>query len=168
MEKNQESSYLSRQDYSYLKRCVELAEEAYLAGDEPFGSVLVNAEGRIIAEARNRVNEKHVLAHPEFELAKWAVKHLSSEERKQTKMYTSGEHCPMCSGAHGLAGLGDLTFLSSAKQLREWLSAEGQEESGIRFIPAREIIKNITIKGPGEGELLEKIKGLQIKSFRKE
>ena len=39
----------------YLRRCVELATEALEAGDEPFGSVLVSADGEILADDLNRV-----------------------------------------------------------------------------------------------------------------
>lgn len=165
---NQESQNLTAEDYKYLKRCLELAEEAYAAGDKPFGSVLVNTKGEIIAEERNRVNEKNVLAHPEYELAKWAVENLSPEERKETRMYTSGEHCPMCAGAHAWAGLGDLIYLSSAKQLSEWSKEQGKTDSPIKLTPSRNIINHAVIKGPGEGELLEKIKALQIKSLERE
>ena len=44
-------------DEKYLRRCLELAAQSVEAGDEAFGSILVNAQGEIIAEARNRVNE---------------------------------------------------------------------------------------------------------------
>ena len=37
---------LDDDDMRYLRRCVELATEALEAGDEPFGSVLVSADGR--------------------------------------------------------------------------------------------------------------------------
>lgn len=162
-----EQTTLTREDYQYLKRCVELAEKAFKAGDKPFGSILVNSDGEIIAEARNRVKEINVLSHPEYELAKWAVENLDPEERKEVRMYTSGEHCPMCSGAHAWAELGDLIYLSSAKQLSEWMSEIGAPSSPIQLIPAEKIIKGIQVKGPGEGELLEKIKKLQIESNKK-
>ncbi|MEC9304545.1 MAG: nucleoside deaminase, partial [Pseudomonadota bacterium] len=42
-------------EYRYLQRAVVLAEEALDAGDEPFGSVLVSAQGEILAEGRNRI-----------------------------------------------------------------------------------------------------------------
>lgn len=168
MKEEQLKNELTREDYQFLKRCLVLAEKAYKAGDKPFGSILVNTDGEIIAEARNRVNEINVLSHPEFELAKWAVENLSAEERKETRMYTSGEHCPMCSGAHAWAELGDLIYLSSAKQLRQWLSEVGAEQSPIQFIPAEEIIHGIKVKGPAEGELSEKIKALQIKTFQRD
>ena len=39
-------------DLPYLRRCVELATEAVEAGDFPFGSVLVAADGTVLAEDR--------------------------------------------------------------------------------------------------------------------
>lgn len=88
-------------DEQYLRSCLELAAESVKAGDQAFGSILVNTDGKIIAEARNRVNEKNALAHPEIELAQWAAENLSDQERASTTMYTTGEHCPMCSAAQG-------------------------------------------------------------------
>ena len=41
-------------DLAHLRRCVELAEEAVAAGGFPFGSVLVAADGTVVAEDRNR------------------------------------------------------------------------------------------------------------------
>ena len=107
-------------DQKYLRRCLELAKEAMEAGDEAFGSVLVNEGAEFIAEARNRGNEKTILAHPEIDLAYWAAEHLSEEQRAKTTMYTTGEHCPMCAAAHGWVGLGALVHLSSAKQFGAW------------------------------------------------
>lgn len=153
-------------DLQFLKRCLMLAEEALEAGDQPFGSILVNANNEIIAEARNRVNEKNVLAHPEIELAEWAMKNLSLEERLQTKMYTTGEHCPMCAGAHGWAQIGSLYYLSSAKQLGSWLNAFGVEPAPIDFIAAKEIMKNVIIKGPAKSEMVEEIKQLHARYYQ--
>jgi len=157
---------IEEKDRKYLERCLELAKEAVDAGDEAFGSILVDKNGKIIAEARNRVNEKNVLAHPEIELAQWAAEHLTKEERAATTMFTSGEHCPMCSSAHGLAGLGALVYLSSAKQLGEWKSEHNQPEAKINFLPVEEIIKNVEVRGPGEGEFLEEIKALHLQSWK--
>lgn len=148
-------------DYKHLENCVKLAEEALLAGDAPFGSILVNANNEVIATARNKANSLNVLSHPEIELAHWAAEHLTPDDRKQTTMYTSGEHCPMCSAAHGWVGIGKLVYLSSANQLVEWLKEFGAPESPIHFVPSRDIIKDCDIKGPGSGDLLEAIKGFQ-------
>ncbi|MDT7827518.1 nucleoside deaminase [Pricia sp. S334] len=150
---------LSQNDIRHLEHCLSLAEEAFKAGDAPFGSILVDADNEVIATARNRINELTALAHPELELAQWAAENLSTAERKRTTMYTSGEHCPMCAAAHGWAGLGTIVYLSSAKQLGEWL---GNVSMPIRFVPAEEIVPDIIIKGPASGPILESIKNLQL------
>lgn len=154
---------ITENDLKHLEHCVVLAEEALKAGDEPFGSILVNANNEVIAEARNRVNEINNLAHPEIKLAQWAVENLTEEERKNTSMYTSGEHCPMCAAAHGWVGLGDIIYLSSAEQLSRWLQEIDAPPAPIIFIPVKNIVKNIEIKGPASGELLHRIKELQLK-----
>jgi len=151
-------STFTKTDLMFLKHCLGLAEEALNAGDQPFGSILVDADNEIIAEARNRVNEKNVLAHPEIELAEWAMEHLSPEERRQSKMYTTGEHCPMCAGAHSWAQIGALYYLSSAEQLGKWLQEFGVDAAPIEFVPAKEIMKNVIIKGPAKGEMIKEIK----------
>lgn len=50
-------------DMMYLRRCVELATEALEAGDEPFGSVLVDGDGRVLHEDRNRANTVDATYH---------------------------------------------------------------------------------------------------------
>lgn len=154
------STQLTENDIKHLQQCFTLAKEALAAGDSPFGSVLVNAKKEVIAAARNRVNELNILAHPEIELANWAADNLSKKERQTTTMYTSGEHCPMCSAAHGWVGIGTLVYLSSGKQLTAWMQEFGVNEAPIHFIPVEKIIKSIIVKGPVEGELLESIKAL--------
>lgn len=163
--KNMENSQnrFTENDIEHLKHCVALAEEALKAGDEPFGSILVNEDNEVIATARNRVNEINTLSHPEIELANWAVENLSENDKNNTTMYTSGEHCPMCAAAHGWVGLGEIVYLSSAAQLGKWLEEIDAKAAPINFIPAEEIIKNTSIKGPFNGELLQEIKDLQIK-----
>ena len=158
---------LTENDLKHLKHCLKLAAESVKAGDKPFGSILVNEKDEVIAEARNRVNELTALAHPEFELAKWAAENLSSEERKQTKMYTTGEHCAMCSTAHGYVGLGDIIYLSSAKQLQQWLAEMNVPPSPVHSYPVEEIIRNIKVKGPASGELLEEIRKLHREYYDK-
>lgn len=167
MSSMQTSTNITNKDTAHLNHCLTLAKEALNAGDEPFGSILVAANNRVLAEARNRVNEKNALAHPEIELAKWAAKNLSVQERKETTMYTTGEHCPMCAAAHGWAGIGNLVYLSSGKQLGKWLEEFGARPAPIEFIPAKEIIKKVLIKGPAKGPMLEKIKNLHKKYYQR-
>lgn len=153
---------LTEKDLEHLRHCLTLAQEALAAGDEPFGSILVNDQDEVLAEARNRVNALNRLAHPEIELAYWAADHLSPEERRQTRMYTTGEHCPMCAAAHGWVGLGEIVYLSSAAQLTQWLAELGTPAAPIQFLPVQAIIADISVKGPATGELLEEIKQLHV------
>ncbi|NVO86073.1 nucleoside deaminase [Hymenobacter terrestris] len=154
---------LTETDLTHLRRCLQLAEEALEAGDEPFGSVLVSGGGQVLATARNRVNELNNLAHPELELVCWAGENLSAGERARATVYTSGEHCPMCAAAHGWLGLGPIVYLSSAQQLQEWLQESGAPAAPITFLPVQKLIPGVEVRGPGSGELLEQVKALQLR-----
>ncbi len=46
---------LSDEDMRQLRRCIELAEQALEAGDQPFGSALVGADGKVLFDDRNRI-----------------------------------------------------------------------------------------------------------------
>ena len=119
-----------------LRRCVELAAEALDAGDEPFGSVLVDGDGTVRAEDRNRVASGDSTRHPEFALARWAAENLTVAERAAATVYTSGEHCPMCAAAHAWVGLGRIVYAASSEQLTGWLTEWGVPASPGRT-PAR-------------------------------
>ena len=110
--------------------------------------MLVNAKDEVLAEARNRTNEINNLAHPEIELAYWAAEWLTEEERKQTILYTSGEHCPMCAAAHGWVGLGKIVYLSSGQQLSEWMDEMNVPPAPIRMVPIQEIAPEVEVVGP--------------------
>ena len=116
------SRTLSAADLGHVHRCVELAREALDAGDEPFGSVLVDETGQVLFEDRNRARSVDVTRHPEFEIARWAARHLTPEQRATSVVYTSGEHCPMCSAAHAQVGLGAIVYAVSSAQLSGWRS----------------------------------------------
>lgn len=148
----------------HLRRCAELAKEALDAGDQPFGSVLVSAEGEVLAEDRNRTASGDPTRHPEFELARWAAKNLSPEERSKATVYTSGEHCPMCSAAHARVGLGRIVYIASSAQLAGWLSEWGVEPGPVRPLPIQEIAPATPVEGPTP-ELEQEIKELYRRCF---
>ncbi len=152
-------------DLQHLRRCVELATEALNAGDEPFGSVLVAADGRVLAEDRNRVAAGDHTRHPEFELARWAAANLTPEERAGATVYTSGEHCPMCAAAHGWVGLGRIVYASSSKQLVEWLAELGVPPSPVRALSIREVVPGAEVEGPVP-ELAEQVHELHRRRHR--
>ena len=133
----------------YLTRCVELARAALDDGDDPFGSVLVDDTGEVLAEARNReVSRSDPTAHPELELAQWAWQNLGAEERAGATVYTSGEHCPMCSAAHGWVGLGDIVFAASSSQLSDWRAGWGLPASPVAPLAASAVLPGTRVTGP--------------------
>lgn len=139
---------MNDREITYLRRCLELATEAMKAGDEPFGSVLVDADGRVLAENRNRIAGGDRTRHPEFELARWAAAHLTPAQRADATVYTSGEHCPMCAAAHAWVGLGRIVYIASSAQLTEWLTELGVPASPVRPLPIHEIAPGIRVEGP--------------------
>ncbi|MDQ2815430.1 MAG: nucleoside deaminase [Actinomycetota bacterium] len=143
---------MAPEDLPHLRRCVELAAEAVEAGDFPFGSVLVAADGRVLAEDRNReVSLGDATRHPEFELARWAAAYMTGEERAAASVFTSGEHCPMCSAAHAWVGLGRIVYVSSAEQMVGWLAELGTGSSPVCPLPIAEVAPGLLVQGPVPG-----------------
>lgn len=141
---------MDHEDLRLLRRAVELAEEALQHGDEPFGSVLVNADGEILAEDRNRIASGDATRHPELALARWAAEHMAPADRAAATVYTSGEHCPMCAAAHGWVGLGRIVYASSAEQLTGWLRSLGAPPSPVAALPIRDVAPRVVVEGPVE------------------
>lgn len=150
---------ISNSDLKHLKRCIELAKIALEKGDQPFGSILVSANGQLLAEDHNHVAGGDHTQHPEFALARWAAANMTPEERSQATVYTSGEHCPMCAAAHGWVGLGRIVYASSSEQLVQWLGEMGVTPSRVRNLPIQDVIRNTTVDGPVP-ELSEQVRQL--------
>ena len=156
---------LSDEDMRQLRRCIELAEQALEAGDQPFGSVLVGANGKLLFEDRNRIGGGDHTRHPEFEIARWAANHLSPQARAAATVYTSTEHCPMCAAAHGWVGLGRIVYISSAEQLGQWLGELGVRDTPIRLLRIGEIVPGLKVEGPVP-ELVEQVQELHRRAHR--
>ncbi|WP_228001782.1 nucleoside deaminase [Nocardia australiensis] len=148
-------------DLRYLDECVVLATEALDSGNAPFGSLLV-VEDRVVATAKNEVATGDPTRHPEFELARWGAQHLAPTVRAHATVYTSGEHCPMCSAAHAWAGLGRIVFAASAQQLAEWRQEMGVAPGPVLALPIAAIAPEIEIAGPAL-PLADKIRALHLR-----
>jgi tRNA(Arg) A34 adenosine deaminase TadA len=152
---------LTDADLRHLRRCVELARAALDAGDAPFGSVLAAADGRLLAEERNReVTSGDRTQHPEFALARWAATNVAPEERACATVFTSGEHCAMCSAAHGWAGLGRIVYITSAAQFAEVLADLGVPPAPVRSLPIQDVVPGIAVVGPVP-ELVVEVQAMQ-------
>ncbi|WP_433697396.1 nucleoside deaminase [Nocardiopsis sp. CA-288880] len=147
-------------DLRHLRRAVELAAEALAAGDEPFGSLLVAADGTVLFEDHNHVAGGDGTQHPEFAIARWSTTRMTPAERAAATVYTSGEHCAMCSAAHGWAGLGRIVYASSSAQLVSWLEGWGVPAGPVRALPVNDVVPGVEVEGPVEA-LAEEVRALQ-------
>lgn len=154
---------IDENDLRHLRRCVELAAKAVAEGDEPFGSILVLGDGTVMAEDRNRiVANNDPTYHPELALALLAARRLTVTERASATVYTSGEHCPMCSAAHAWAGLGRIVFASSSAQLDQWLAELDAPPAPVRSLPIEAVAPGIPTDGPVP-ELADEIRELHVR-----
>lgn len=151
-------------DLVHLRNCVALAEQALEGGHSPFGSVLANNSGEVLYADHNRDGEGDRTRHPEFAIARWATAHLSSDERVSSVVYTSGEHCPMCSAAHAWAGLGRIVYVSSAEQLSQWLAEFGVPGPPTAALPITQVAPGLQVEGPVP-ELVPAVKELQRRYY---
>ena len=109
---------MDSQDEGYLRAAIRLASEARQAGDQPYGALLVAADGTVLAEDRNTVvTGRDITAHPELKLARWAARELSVTAVRSTTMYTSCQPCAMCTNAIARANLARVVFALAADQL---------------------------------------------------
>ena len=152
-------------DRQHLRRCIELARAALEAGDEPFGSVLVSADGQVLFEDHNHVAGGDATQHPEFAIARWAAQHLSPDQRAAATVYTSGEHCPMCSAAHAWVGLGRIVYASSAAQTSTWVAEFGSPPAPVKSLPIPEVAPDLVVEGPVAG-LDEEVRELHRRFHR--
>ncbi|MEO7069809.1 MAG: nucleoside deaminase [Nostocoides sp.] len=150
---------LTPEDLTHLTRCVDLAERAVDVGDEPFGSLLLDADGVVRFEDSNHVGGGDGTQHPEFAIARWAAANLTPKDRSAATVYTSGEHCPMCSAAHAWVGLGRIVYAASSAQLGGWLEEVGVPPGPVTPLAINEVAPGIQVDGPAP-ELAARLRAL--------
>jgi tRNA(Arg) A34 adenosine deaminase TadA len=109
---------MTSEDERFLRRAIELAAAGRAAGDAPFGSLVVDAAGNVLAEEHNTVlSDNDISAHPELKLARWAARQLDGATAAAATLYTSCQPCGMCTGAIDRSGIGRVAFALSNDQL---------------------------------------------------
>lgn len=102
---------IADRDIAHLRHAIALSVRARTAGDPPFGSVLVDADETVLAEAWNTtLSERDITAHPELKLARWAARHLDADRTRAVALYTSCRPCPMCTNAIARSPIGRVVF----------------------------------------------------------
>ncbi|TWG92605.1 hypothetical protein L615_000700000120 [Nocardioides sp. J9] len=80
-------------------------------------------------------------------------------------VYTSGEHCAMCSAAHAWAGLGRIVYATSTPQLLGWLDELGVPPGPVTPLQVTEVAPGIPVDGPVD-ELAEQVRALHVRYHR--
>jgi tRNA(Arg) A34 adenosine deaminase TadA len=138
---------------SFVREAMELAEEAADAGNRPFGAVLVDPSGVVVARNRNRVVESgDPLAHAEINLLRDHCVRSESAFLRGFALFTNAEPCPMCFSAAVKVGIATIGYGAprepgtlpaiGAQQLAA-LSGEMQVHSGILHFEALEQLKRL-------------------------
>ena len=87
------------------------AKKAAALGEVPVGAVLVDAEGRLLAAAGNRVEARRdPTAHAEMLVLRTAAKSLGARHLVDCDLWVTLEPCAMCAAAIGFARLRRLYF----------------------------------------------------------
>ena len=87
------------QDTQYMEMALDLAKEAFAAGEVPVGCVIV-CNGEVVGTGRNRrEQDKNALCHAEIEAIGQACRKLGGWRLWECTLYVTLEPCPMCAGA---------------------------------------------------------------------
>jgi ribonuclease HI len=144
-----------------LRKAVALSEAAVAQGGRPFGAVVTNGAGKIIAEAKGipSVDPRDWTAHSEMQALRAASAAMSWDELSQATIYASGEPCPMCAAAIYWCNIRRLVFCVSEPAMRA-LRAPYQRAAGIAM-RCEEIFDRCDRKIEVVGPILEE-EGLKI------
>lgn len=137
-------------DLRYIRMAIDIARKARENGNHPFGALLVDAQGDVVAEAENTVVTGHdCTGHAETNLMRQASKIYEPDFLAQCTLYTSTEPCPMCAGAIFWGNVRRVVYGLSQAGLYGMLGGSSEEEL---LLPCRDLFqkgrKNIEVTGP--------------------
>jgi tRNA(Arg) A34 adenosine deaminase TadA len=121
-------------DKEFLRRAIALAEAAAAQGNRPFGAVVADRDGRIVAEAKSvpNIDPRDWTAHSEMQALRAASAAMTWEALGHATIYASGEPCPMCAAAVYWCNIRRLVFSVSEPAMRA-LRAPYERAAGIEM-----------------------------------
>ena len=88
-----------QQDRRFMRRALDLAQNARQAGEVPVGAVLT-VDGAVIGEGYNHpISSRDPTAHAEVQALRDAAQRLGNYRLPGSVLYVTLEPCAMCSGA---------------------------------------------------------------------
>lgn len=117
---------IGEEDAFWLRRAFRAAVDARARGDRPFGAVVVDAEGEVLADAGSThgASGDGVLARAEMNaLAQVIAARVPAARLRAATIYCSAEPCALGAAAIALAGVGRVVFGLDSSALPEGSSA---------------------------------------------
>ncbi|CAB9530261.1 UPF0676 protein C1494.01 [Seminavis robusta] len=121
-------------DEDCMKAAIAQSQVAVEEGCMPFGAVLVDDAGNILAAAHNcsaasskRGGKGDVTRHAEVELVRkmGALDNIDGKDKTKCTIYASTEPCVMCAGAIYWSGVSRVVYGCSSEELEQTLSGPG-------------------------------------------
>jgi tRNA(Arg) A34 adenosine deaminase TadA len=145
-------------DLEYLRMTIAVAAKAKAKGNHPFGAVLVDAAGKVVAEGENTFLADRGPGHAETNLARHAARHFDPDYLASCTLYTSVEPCCMCAGTIYWANIGAVVFGMTEHRLLE--ITQGHAENETQDLPCTVVFAagqhKVAVRGPFD-ELAEEI-----------
>lgn len=142
-------------DLEFLRLAIAVSQRARASGKHPFGAIVVDGNGHIVAEAGNNSlpPDGDPTGHAELIAARQAARVLPAAALAQATLYTSAEPCVMCAGAIYWTGIGRVVYALSEVRL---LQLTGDHPENPTFsLPCREVLARGQRKTDVAGPLLE-------------
>lgn len=106
-------------DEHYMKEAINEARKGIAKGNRPYGSILVDSNGRVVERAYNTVLEEHnPLAHGETNVIGNYCKRNNTIDLSGFTLFATSEPCPMCAAAIGWANIPRLVFDSPREDFK--------------------------------------------------
>jgi len=135
----QMSTRLNASDSDLLHLALASAERAKAAGRHPFGAIVADEHGNVVAEAGNNSMppQGDPTQHAERLAAALAAQRLPREALLRCTLYTSAEPCAMCAGAIYWCNIGRVVYAMSEERL---LALTGSHpDNPTLSLPCREV-----------------------------
>lgn len=99
------------QSDAWMERALACAREASACGEVPVGAVIVDAQGQMLASARNQVEAmRDVSAHAEMLAMREAARVRGTKFLEDCTLYVTLEPCAMCAQAIAFARIARVYF----------------------------------------------------------
>lgn len=139
-------------DLNLLRRTFELAVQARERGGAPYGALVADAAGNVVAEHGNTssISGGDPTQHAELVTTAAAWRILNYDGMNAGTLYASTEPCTMCAGAAYWTGIGRVVYGMSNTRLFRFTGDDPSETSFA--LPCRDVLTHgqraVTVVGP--------------------